>query len=109
MCKATSSISASTLSAEFLCQSFKQDQESRPLIRIEILNSKGFAILDTGAKSNIASSTLREIFLRNKLPYQIRSLLMTLADGNERLVEAHVFQDVPVTLEKNPINYFRIS
>lgn len=88
-----------TLSAEFLVSNFTQnDQAMRPLTFAEIEGHHGLSYLDSGAQSSIAGATLRNILLRDGVPYTQKSMEMTLADGRKSQVDALLF-DVDVTLQ----------
>lgn len=95
--------SASSLEAEFFCQTFNREPCRRPMLEIQILKAKGYALVDTGAKSNIASASLRALFIKHGLPYNRQTLSMTLADGIERLIEACIFPDVIVRIGQRDI------
>lgn len=109
-CKAQASATTSTLSSEFFYQSFAKDQQIRPVVEIDINNSHGLAFIDTGAKSSVAGATLRKLLLQRHVPYEARTMLMTLADGKERLVEAFIFKvDVVLKHKVVPISLISVA
>ncbi|KAL1510094.1 hypothetical protein ABEB36_004749 [Hypothenemus hampei] len=65
---------------------------SRPIVSIDILGRKGYAFLETGAKSSVAGTMLTEILVHEKIPCtEVRNMKMTLADGVQRVVRALIF------------------
>lgn len=96
----TSADSNSIMSTEFMCNSFDDTSNAitRPLVPIKVYGHNGFGFIDTGAKTSVAGSMLAKILLKEEVPYSECNLLMTLADGVQREVQAQIFE-VPVTLQ----------
>lgn len=108
-----STVDTEVSTTEFFSQSLDQDHKScnsRPILRINIAGTNGYAFVDTGAKSSIAGAMLRKILLNKRMPYKVQNMLMTLADGKERQVEAFIFQ-VVISIEQMqvPINLISVT
>lgn len=74
----------------------------RPQVMIKILGENGMALLDTAAKSCIASDSLSSVFRKKGVEFNSVDLPVSLADGSVKVLESNIF-NVNVTLEDKVI------
>lgn len=79
------------------------DDDSQPLIGIEVVDRKGVAILDTGATHSIASPTLHALLVNAGVMFRTVVRTVGLADGSQQKRTA-LECDVDVTLGKRVIS-----
>ncbi|KAF5282088.1 hypothetical protein FQR65_LT14406 [Abscondita terminalis] len=77
---------------EFMYNSIDCNQSVRPLIPININGHQGCAFADTGSKTTLAGSMLSTLLIQDGIPHVNENLIMTLADGAKRNVEAQIFE-----------------
>lgn len=74
------------------------DARARPIVKVNVCGVKGRVIVDTGAKLSIASGSLRDVLIKNKLDFVKAFIEIKLADGS--MSKRHVETvNVNVTLE----------
>lgn len=72
--------------------------QPRPQIIIKVLGVNGIALLDTAAKSCIASDSLTSIFVKHNLDFESVDLPVSLADGTVKVLKSHIY-NVNITLK----------
>lgn len=83
------------------CALQMQDR-TRPALRITVHGTPGTALLDTGARSSIASPELLAVIARHGYPIVRKSTFITLADGRTQQKQVQI-ATIPVVLNDRTI------
>lgn len=95
-------ISSALQSLSFSSLTCNITPQSRPQVIVQILNQKGSALIDTAAKSCIASNSLSSVFIKNNLIFNSIDLPVSLADGSTKILKSRIFK-INVTLQNKII------
>lgn len=78
----------STSNSDFRTACVEENDDSRPLVEIEVVGHKGVAIIDTGATHCIAGPMLYRLLLNAGVNFSKSSRVIGLADGSQRVFAA---------------------